>query len=164
MHPFGRTPHRAPASVALVALLAVLTACGPFPTDADGTTDRVRDGELRVGITHNPPWTDTSGAPPGGSEAALMAEFAAGLDAEIDWVDGSEAVLVDALHEGDLDVAIGGFLADTPWTEEAAVTTVYREVRNARGVTEKHVMLTRAGENRFLVTLEEFLRGSGGRR
>jgi ABC-type amino acid transport substrate-binding protein len=120
---------------------------------------------MRVGITHNPPWTDTSSSGPvTGSEVTLLEEFAESRDAEIDWVEGSEGVLADALREGDIDVAIGGFTDDTPWTEKAAVSAAYREVRNDRGVMEKHVVLSRLGENRLLVELEEFLRKNGAGR
>lgn len=146
------------------ALLLLLTGCG-IPVDTEGTLDRVRGGELRVGITHNPPWTDTSA--PGrmsGSEVELIEDFAAALDADVEWVEGSEGILADALHTGELDLAVGGFTDDTPWTDKAAVTAPYTEVRNDRGVTEKHVALTRAGENRLLVALEQFLRENGAAR
>lgn len=142
----------------------VLAGCG-IPVDTDGTIDRVRGGELRVGITHNPPWTDTSSSGSvSGTEVELIEEFAASLDADIEWRESSEGVLADALREGDIDIAIGGFTDDTPWTDKAAVTAPYTEVRNDRGVTEKHVALARAGENRLLVTLEEFLRENGSGR
>jgi ABC-type amino acid transport substrate-binding protein len=156
--------HRGGGVLLALVLVILLAACGTVPADAEGTSERVRGGELRVGVTHNPPWTDTSAGDPAGSEVALMAAFARELDARIDWMEGSEAVLADALREGELDVAVGGFTQDTPWTDRAAVTTVYREVENERGVREKHVLLTRSGENRFLVTLEEFLgrAGDGG--
>ncbi|MFD1491640.1 MULTISPECIES: transporter substrate-binding domain-containing protein [Microbacterium] len=153
-----------PAAAMALAGILLLTACTSIPADAAGTSDRVRGGELRAGVTHNPPWTDTSTAEPTGSEVALVESLARGLDARVEWVEGSEAVLADALHEGELDIAVGGFTDDTPWTEQAAVTAVYREVRNDRGVTEKHVMLTRSGENRFLVTIEDHLRENGADR
>ncbi|MGP3534521.1 transporter substrate-binding domain-containing protein [Microbacterium sp. RD1] len=149
--------------LALAALAAVLSGCGPIPADTDGTTDRIRGDEIRIGITHNPPWTDTSGRLPAGSEVELMEGFAESLDAEIDWVEDSEGVLADALREGDIDIAIGGYTDDTPWTDQAAVTAPYLEARNDSGVTEKHVMLTRPGENQLLVRLETFLRGEAGR-
>jgi len=140
-----------------------LAGCGQIPADVDGTTDRIRGGEVRIGITHNPPWTDTSGPQPTGSEVELMQEFADTLDAEIEWREDSEGVLADALHEGVIDVAIGGYTDDTPWTDLAAVTGPYLEVQNERGAVEKHVMLTRAGENQLLVRLETFLLENGDR-
>lgn len=47
--------------VFLAALLVPLLAgCGlKMPSDPEGTLDRVAGGTLRVGISHNPPWTET---------------------------------------------------------------------------------------------------------
>jgi len=152
------------ALAASVVLLASLAGCAAIPADAEGTIDRARGGDLRVGVTANPPWADLDGPAPGGSEVDLLEDFADTLDADIEWMPGSEGVLVDALRAGDIDIAIGGFTDDTPWSDDAAPTDVYTEVVNDRGVTEKHVMLTRAGENRLLVELETFLREHGGDR
>jgi len=143
-----------------LVLSAALSSCAAVPADTEGTLDRVRDGELRVGITHNPPWTDTSGAP-AGTEVQLVKRLAAELGADVSWTHASEAVLADALHEGDIDLAIGGFTDDTPWTDRAAVTEPYAEARDAAGRVRKHVMLARPGENRMLITLEDFLRDEG---
>ena len=148
---------------ASVVLLVTLTGCGAFPADTDGTVDRARGDALRVGVTENPPWVELDGAAPSGAEVDLIEEFAEQLGADVEWMPGAEAVLVDALRAGELDLAIGGFTDDTPWSDDAAPTDVYTEVVNDRGVTEKHVMLTRAGENRLLVELETFLREDGDR-
>jgi hypothetical protein len=162
----GRRPARsgstALAALGLVCAGAVLGGCAAIPADVDRTLDRVRDGELRVGITHNPPWTDTS-APtqPAGRDVDLVERFAESLDADIVWTVGSEAVLVDDLDAGALDLAVGGFTDDTPWAEKAALTRPFREDR-VDGAVEKHVMLTVPGENRFLTTLETFLSEQGG--
>jgi len=155
-------PLRARRAVVASTLAVALTAtgCASIPADTAGTLDRVRDGELRVGITHNPPWTDTSGAP-AGTEVQLVERMASDLGAEIAWTQASEAVLAEALHRGELDLAIGGFTDDAPWTDRAAVTEPYAEAEDDTGRTRKHVMLARPGENRLLVALEEFLRAEG---
>ena len=150
---------RAGAASALAVAL-VLSGCAAVPADADGTLDRVRGGELRVGITHNPPWTDTSGAP-AGTEVQLVERLAAELDADIAWTHSSEAQLAEALRRGELDLAVGGFTDDTPWTDRAALTEPYTEAEDAAGETRKHVMLTRPGENGMLVAVERFLRAEG---
>ncbi|MFS0866289.1 transporter substrate-binding domain-containing protein [Microbacterium sp. 179-B 1A2 NHS] len=156
-----RVLRAAPAAASVLTILA-LGGCATVPADVDGTTDRISGGVLRVGITANPPWTDLSGAEPTGTEVELIEGFAREQDAEIEWTEGSESVLADALHEGALDVAVGGFTDDTPFMDKAALTDVYTETRAPAG-TEKHVMLARAGENRLLVTLEEYLRANGAR-
>lgn len=155
--------HRRRLAGVVAATIALLTGCGAVPADAEDTTTRVDDGELRVGITHNPPWTDTT-VPnePTGSEVGLVEDLATQLDADISWTVGAESVLAEALHRGDLDLVVGGFTDDTPWTDRVAMTTPYAEARDAHGDVKAHVLLTRAGENRFLVTVETFLADHGG--
>ncbi len=145
-------------ALAGAALCCTLVGCGiQMPADPEGTTERVEGGTVRVGVTANPPWVDVDGSgEPGGTEPALVSGFAEQLDAELDWSVGSEAQLMQALERGELDLVIGGFHDDTPWTEKAAVTRPYTESTTAEG-TAKHVMIVRMGENRFLTTLETFL-------
>ncbi|WP_065571657.1 transporter substrate-binding domain-containing protein [Microbacterium oleivorans] len=159
---------RAAAAASLIVGLALvvgltLAGCGVRPADADSTLERIAEGGvLRVGVTENPPWTEL-GDQPSGTEVALIKEFASRHGAELRWREGTEEVLVDALHAGELDIVVGGLTDTTPWVDEAAVTDVYREVTSASGEIEKHVMLTRAGENGFLMDLEVFLRAEGPR-
>jgi polar amino acid transport system substrate-binding protein len=143
------------ATVAAVAL----TGCGmQVPNDPDGTLDRVRGDVLRVGATEHRPYVDLDDAgEPAGSEADLVNGFAERLGADVAWTTGSEAELVEALEEGELDLVIGGFHGDTPWSEHAATTRPYAEVEAADGTKEQHIMLAPLGENAFLVELETFL-------
>lgn len=152
-----------PPAVAALAL-AVLAGCGlTVPSDPEGTLDRVSGDVLRVGVTHHEPWVVVAdGGDPAGEEPALLEAFAASLDADVDWTVGNEESLVAALERGDLDVVIGGFTDATPWADRAATTVPYTEAPRPDGSPEKHVMLARMGENRFLVALEEFLLERGG--
>ncbi|WP_231868270.1 ABC transporter substrate-binding protein [Microbacterium sp. CH1] len=146
------------------AIAAILAGCTAIPADVDGTLDRVEEGEVRVGITHNPPWTDTTDpSDPAGEEVRLVEEFAETLDATVVWTVDSEANLAERLHDHALDLAIGGFTDDTPWVDKAAMTVPFDDATTA-GETKKHVMLTVLGENRFLTTLETFLLERGGAR
>ncbi|OAH48918.1 transporter substrate-binding domain-containing protein [Microbacterium oleivorans] len=151
---------RAQAAVAASLIVALgLAGCGVRPADTDGTRDRVAEsGVLRAGVTENPPWTSTVDGRASGSEVALLERFAAQHGATVEWRAGTEEVLVDALHAGSLDVVVGGLTDATPWKDDAAVTDTYRETTSPSGEVEKHVMLTRAGENGFLMELEVFLR------
>lgn len=152
-----------PSAVA-VLVLAALAGCGiTVPSDPEGTLDRVSGGVLRAGATHHEPWVVTGVGDLAGDEPALLEEFAATLDAEVEWTVGNEESLVAALERGDLDVVVGGFTDATPWADRAATTVPYREAPGPDGSQEKHVILARMGENRFLVALEEFLleRGDG---
>lgn len=139
-------------------LVLLLTACGvQVPTDPHGTLDRVREGVIRVGVTENRPWVELEGtARPSGTEPELISRFAEQLGSEVQWTQGSEAVLLDALERGELDLVAGGFLEDTPWVEKGAATRPYTETTTSEG-PDKHVMIVRMGENGFLVALEKFL-------
>ncbi|WAP51600.1 transporter substrate-binding domain-containing protein [Arthrobacter sp. ATA002] len=144
----------------LAAVLALAGAsCSNFPADPEGTLERVTDGTLRVGVSHSPPATNIKGAEPTGPETDLVRDFAASLDAGVEWLEGGEEYLMEALKQGDLDLVIGGLTESTPWTDKAALTAPYAESTNRWGQTRKHVLAVRMGENAFLTTLEEFLAG-----
>ncbi|MBF0687992.1 MAG: transporter substrate-binding domain-containing protein [Cellulomonas sp.] len=148
-----------PTLLAVLPLAVVgLAACGvTVPTDPDGTLDRVRGGELRVGVSPHEPWTVTTDGTPTGLEVDLVEGFADTLDADVVWTSGGEEELVGDLERGDLDLVIGGLTASSPWTSHAAVTVAYVTVTDADGKPEGHVMLTPMGENAFLVELERYL-------
>lgn len=148
-----------------VALLLAggLAGCGlTVPSDPEGTLDRVQGGVLRVGVTEHAPFVELSGGgDPTGDEVDLIVAFADAHDARVAWTVGNEESLGSALERGELDVAIGGFTDATPWADRAATTVPYRETTAPDGARERHVMLVRMGENRFLVALEEFLLARG---
>ena len=146
------------ALVVTGVLATALTACGvSIPTDPYGTLDRVRGGTLVVGATANEEWVQLDGDVPTGSEPELVEQFAERLDAQVEWVTGSEQELIDRLERGEIDMAVGGFANDTPWSEKAAMTAAYVDETDEHGESVKHVMLTRMGENAFLLELEKFL-------
>lgn len=142
-------------------LALAVAGCGiTVPTDPEGTLDRVRGGELRVGVSPDDPWTTLPGgdqAPPAGIEVELVEAFAEHLGAEVVWEVGSEERLVGDLEDGRLDVVVGGLTARSPWSSRAALTRPYVTVPGEHGEEENHVMATRTGENAFLVELEVFL-------
>lgn len=132
MAPAGR---RIRIAAGLTALAIVALSGCQVPQDPDGTLERVRDGTLRVGITHHEPWV-VLGDPddPQGVEPELIRRFAATLNAEIDWFEGSEEALIGALKEGGLDVVAGGLTMKSPWKKEAALTRAYLTTRLVVGV------------------------------
>ncbi|MCU1431592.1 MAG: extracellular solute-binding protein family 3 [Actinotalea sp.] len=150
-------------TTASVVLLSGLAGCGvTIPADPDGTLDRVRGGVLRVGVSENPPWTvlpgsGGDGAPPTGTEPALVLAFAEQQGAEVEWTLGGEEPLVAALAEGELDLVVGGLTSASPWASHAALTVPYVTVSGSDGSPEPHAMATAMGENAFLGELERFL-------
>lgn len=137
----------------------LVSGCGlSIPADPDGTLEGVSGGTLRVGVTANDRWVETaSDGDPQGIEPDLVRAFATTIDADIQWVEGSEHDLAESVEQGDLDLAIGGFLDDTPWSSHAGVTRPYVESANEQGKTVRHVMLVPMGENAFLLELDRFL-------
>lgn len=141
-------------------LLFGLVGCGGhYPADPEGTLDRVSGGDLRVGVSHQPPWTDTSSGEtaPEGIEAQLIEDYAESIDADVVWHEGGEEQLIGLLAEKELDVVIGGLSSQSPWESDAALTTSYAESIGVDGSTAKHVMAVQMGENAFMTSLERFL-------
>lgn len=139
-----------------------LVGCGGhYPADPDGTLNRISGTTLRVGVSHQPPWTDTAAEhspdEPGGIEAHLIEDYAASIDAEVEWHAGGEEQLIKLLSERELDVVIGGLTDQSPWSSDAALTTSYAESLGVDGKTAKHVMAVQMGENAFMTSLERFL-------
>ncbi|KTS02616.1 transporter substrate-binding domain-containing protein [Microbacterium testaceum] len=152
-------PRSRPAAVVAAALSVLLLAgCGiRIPTDPQGTLDRVEGGVLHAGISPNGDFVRIDGDLPSGSEVDALTDFAASMDAEVDWTVGSEEALVRGLENGDLDVVAGGVTDETPWTERAGMTRPYGEVTLDDGSAAKLVMLVPLGENAFVSRLETFL-------
>lgn len=157
----ARTTRRAVLRLAAVPLLGACSA--RFPADAAGTLDRVEGGALRVGVSPYPPFTAaTDAGDVSGSEVDLVTAFAERIGASPDWTVGAESNLVERLHEGALDLVIGGLDEKSPWTSEVALTRPYGEAEGPDGKMRHLVMAVRAGENALLTELERFLAEKGG--
>lgn len=146
-----------------LAIAAALAGCTAIPADVDGTLDKARDGQIRVGITHNPPWTDTTDpSDPAGVEVRLVEEFAETLDATVVWTVDSEANLAERLHDHASTWPSAGS-PTTPLGREGGDDRPIRR-RDDRGRDEEARDAHRSGENRFLTTLETFLLERGDAR
>ena len=108
---------------------------------------------MRVGITDSPPWTVVTDDEPGGVEPALLEQLARDLDAEIEWAEGSESEILEDIELGHLDLAIGGFTADNPWSKKVTFIQPYYVLGE-----DQHVMAVPHGENAWIVRVERFLR------
>ena len=136
-----------------VLLSLVTVSCG-LPRDPEGTSERIAaTHELRVGVTDNGEWVDADSSEPNGIEPELVREFARRIGARVLWSRGSETSLAQALKHHELDLAIGGFDAKTPWKSIAGVSRPFVETADMK----KHVFLTAPGESRFILTLDTFL-------
>src|SRR5918997_6391598 len=116
-----------------LAVVLTLPRCG-FPGDPMGTLDRVRGGEMRVGMVTNPPWT---GGGPSGVEVELVEDFARQLNSETVYVRGTTPELLEATKQGEVDVLVGGFTDESPGIreqKEAGITQPYLVARPLVGV------------------------------
>jgi polar amino acid transport system substrate-binding protein len=120
------------AAVAL-ALLAALGGC-QFPQDVEGTLDRVTGGTMRVGVIEDPPWVELGKGEPRGVEPELVRQFARELDAEIDWVEGTESELMAALEGFQLDLVIGNLTRASPYSTDVGLTVSYVDTEVQMGV------------------------------
>jgi ABC-type amino acid transport substrate-binding protein len=133
--------------------LPLLAACA-VPRDPEKTSDRIASThELRVGVTDNDPWVSAQSAEPRGIEPELVRQFAARIGAHVLWSRGSETELAQQLKHHELDLAIGGFDAKTPWKAIAGVSQPFAETSDKK----MHIFLAAPGENRFILTLDTFL-------
>jgi polar amino acid transport system substrate-binding protein len=140
-------------AVGACCLALALCACG-LPRDADGTLDRVREHELRVGISEHPPWTVFANESIGGIEPRLVGELASELRTRAVWRRGAESELLEALHKRELDLVVAGLTDDSPWTGTVAFTRPHFTDTVAQ---KRHVFAVAPGENAFLVRVERFL-------
>ncbi len=136
----------------ITPILILFTAC-EFPKDPENTLKKVKDGQLRVGISENPPWTQKSGETWTGIEPALIERYAKKLNAEIKWIAKSESELMKELENHRLDLVISGLREDNPHSKSVGFTYGYAGEKKA-----KRVMAVPPGENAFLSDLERFLR------
>jgi polar amino acid transport system substrate-binding protein len=119
-----------------VLLLLMTTGCGhsSLPRDPEKTLERVRGGELRVGLVEHPPWVIRTSGEPAGAEVALVRELAQEQNAKPQWHWGGEQQHLEALERYELDLVIGGLTKETPWSKTIGLTTSYYDNRIVIGV------------------------------
>ena len=129
--------HRPGFWVSVLALVALVSASCDFPLDPRGTLDKVRNGTMLVGIVDHDPWTRIEEGHASGIEVELLKDFAQELGAKASFVPGTTPDLLEAAHQGEVDVLIGGFTSTSPGVsegKEAGVTGTYLVTRFIVGV------------------------------
>jgi ABC-type amino acid transport substrate-binding protein len=137
----------------LVCLAALLSACGAFPRDIDGTLDRLRSaGIVRVGLIAGP---ETA------RDRALIGAYldrvgrATGAAPRI--VTGAAEPLLAGLEAGQIDLVVGEIATDSPWITDVAVIEPLAE----RMLERRRIGLSpiaRNGENQWIMLLEREVR------
>jgi polar amino acid transport system substrate-binding protein len=125
-----------PRRLGLALLVAGFIAGGcQFPADPEDSLDRAQGGTLRVGVIDDPPWVELRpGREPQGVEPDLIRDWAGEIDADIDWVEGTEADLAAAAGGFQLDVIVGGLTRDFPYVDDVAMTRPYVDTEIEIGV------------------------------
>lgn len=143
---------RRPVVAFFVPVCLFLTACD-MPLDPENTFDRASQNVIRIGLTEQSPWIIIKDKQYSGTEVQLVEAFGQQLGARIDWHEGSESVLLEALERYELDMVIGGLKKSIPWKSVGFTRPYY-----TKG-DDEHVMAVPLGENRWLLELERFLQG-----
>ncbi|MDT0691645.1 transporter substrate-binding domain-containing protein [Salegentibacter sp. F188] len=141
----------------IVICLSCLSSCDNYPQDTYGTFEEVKGGTLLVGYAENPPWVIASERELAGIEVELIKGFAKSINAEIEWVNKNQHLLLEELEHRNLHFVISGLTKSTPWTSRVSVTGSFLEYQG-----QKHVIAVPPGEHRLLFELEDFLNEEEG--
>ena len=132
-----------------------LAACGPYPRDVSGTLDRIEQtDQFRVGFAELSREDEQMA-----SAFVERLEQATEAEAEIDT--GSLERQLARLEEGELDIVVGEFAAETPWATPVTIL----EPLSTRRVGTRTLDLSpaaRNGENRWIALLEREIRDARG--
>lgn len=96
----------------IVAALLMLSGCADLPWDPEGTMERIQESKvLRVGII-----SSGNGAPDV-PQRRFLSSVASETGSRPHLVTGPAELLLPKLEEGELDIVVGHFAADTPWSK-----------------------------------------------
>lgn len=141
----------------LFACLLILAACDDYPKDVKATLQKVQNHQaLRVGLIEHEPWVVRGASEPQGIEVEIITDFAQNLNAATHWTFLSEAEATEKLKNHELDLVVGGLTQDSPRKKEVGFTRPY--LKTGGDKKDRHVMAAPQGENRFIITLEKFLK------
>jgi len=135
----------------LIPLCLALAGCGPYPDDISGTLERVeRSGQVRIGLTHLRADDERAAR-----RFVARIERATGAEAVFDR--GSAESQLARLEEGELDLVISDFAADTPWAPSVAIVEPLAMRRSGKRTFEL-APAARNGENRWVALIEREVR------
>jgi polar amino acid transport system substrate-binding protein len=132
--------------------IGLVTSCQNYPQDPDDTLAKVKNGQLLVGYSVNPPWVIKTQTEPTGLEADLIKDFARTQKAKVIWYHDSEQDLFEKLHKRELHLVIAGLTHKNSWASKISFSKPYLINGN-----KKHVVAVLKGENAFVLSLEKFM-------
>jgi hypothetical protein len=133
----------------IVATMLLLAGCSGLPWDADGPLERVRRSQvLRAGIIAG----ETN--EPIATERRFLDLMAMDTGSRINLVRGSAEELLPQIERGELDIVIGNFASDTPWTERVTIMPTARQM-GARDGESAPGAAVKNGENGWITLVYE---------
>lgn len=127
-----------------VAVLLMGSGCSDIPHDPAGTLDRVRQsGVLRVGIVSDP------GPQLEEAERILLAQLARETGSQPQITPGSPETLLPKIENGDLDIVIGRFAPDSPWSARVTFLPAPEQMNAEKGEVAPAAAV-RNGENAWV--------------
>ncbi|GAA0189217.1 hypothetical protein GCM10009122_49160 [Fulvivirga kasyanovii] len=108
-----------------------------YPQDPDHTLDKIKNQTIRVGISESPGLTIVDDDQPSGTEVELIKGYAQTINSQIEWIEGSQELIVELLKEHEVDVAIGGYSKQTAFKKHIGLTRPYKTERIKVGATDK---------------------------
>lgn len=135
------------------AVLGLLSACVDLPRDPDGTLERVRaERSIRVGLAGPLDPAETRSA------RVLLDRVQAGTGAAPAIERAALEPLLARLEEGEVDMVLGRFAADTPWRTRVTLTVPLDDLAGRGGGSHLHAAL-RNGENQWITLVQREARG-----
>ncbi len=130
----------------------MLTGCD-LPKDPEGTLERVRGGELRVGVLTGNPRADAE-------DRRVVDALAQAVGTRPSFHPGDAHHLLYDLHHGRLDIVIGGLPSKTPFSKDVGLSKSAGPLFRP-GEADDRVLAVRNGENGFLRAVNEAIEASG---
>lgn len=113
--------------LSVLLIFPLLIACDDYPRDPRGSLSAAQNQVLRVGASEFSPWIQWQNGSVSGVEAELVDQFARSIGARVNWIKGSEGMLMKMLEAHELHLVVGGVTADSPWRHHVAFTRPYRK-------------------------------------
>lgn len=139
------------ARISLIAamMLVVLAGGCDFPRDPERTTEHVLErGSIKVGLVGGDAVADAR---------ALAERVAGATSARAEIIGGVAEDLLPRVENGELDLVVGRFAANSPWQGRVAFTQAStKEDPNSDEPVVRAAV--RNGENRWLMTVERAIR------
>lgn len=131
-------------------LLLSVSGCDDYPKDVEGTTSRVlRAHSVRAGIVEG---IDR------GKAQDITKRIGDKADADVDAKSGPAAILLRDLEHGALDVVIGKFAENSPWSKRVTVASSPSSKEGSSDELRVRPVL-RKGENRWYMFIEGAMKG-----